>query len=154
MEVYSSEDSEALLSKSIISSDSLTSETELNEYGKSGVMLKSSGRLAISRRTSQRKSHKPLTSLKIYDAIELICENCQSNYHTSDECSKLFVPVSEDFPEFILKYTSRPINVQGDGNCGHRTVSHYIYKIQDQWSDVSGDLAEEIQKKKDFDEAI
>ncbi|MBW0483093.1 hypothetical protein O181_022808 [Austropuccinia psidii MF-1] len=52
MEVDSSKDSEASLSKSITSSYSLTSETELNEYGKSGVTLRRSRRLAIGRRTS------------------------------------------------------------------------------------------------------
>ncbi|MBW0525042.1 hypothetical protein O181_064757 [Austropuccinia psidii MF-1] len=91
MEVNSSEDSEASLSKLIISSDSIPSETELNEYGKSGVTLRRSRRLAMNSKTSQRNSHKPSTSLKIYDAIDLTCEHCQSNYHTSDECSKLFV---------------------------------------------------------------
>ncbi|MBW0590148.1 hypothetical protein O181_129863 [Austropuccinia psidii MF-1] len=84
MEVDSSEnseDSEGSLSKSIGSSDSLPSETELN---KSKVTLRRSRRLAIGRKTSQRKSHKPATSLKIYDAIDLNCEHCQRNYHTSD----------------------------------------------------------------------
>ncbi|MBW0524805.1 hypothetical protein O181_064520 [Austropuccinia psidii MF-1] len=91
MEVDSSKDSEASLSKSISSSYSLPPETELNEYGKSGVTLKRSRRLEISSKTSQRKSHKPETSLKIYDAIHLTYEHCQSNYHTNDKCSKLFV---------------------------------------------------------------
>ncbi|MBW0574901.1 hypothetical protein O181_114616 [Austropuccinia psidii MF-1] len=100
--------------------------------------------LTKSSRTSQRKSHKPATTLKIYDAIDLTCENFQSNHHTSDECSKLFVPGSNDLPRFILKYTFKPINVQGDGSCGYRTVPHYIYKTQDQWDDVKGDLAKEI----------
>ncbi|MBW0589654.1 hypothetical protein O181_129369 [Austropuccinia psidii MF-1] len=75
----------------IISSDLLPSATESNEYGISEDILRSSRRLAIGRKTSQRNSHKPATSLKIYDAIDLTCEHCQSNYHTSDECSKLFV---------------------------------------------------------------
>ncbi|MBW0570958.1 hypothetical protein O181_110673, partial [Austropuccinia psidii MF-1] len=87
MEVDLSEDSEDLLFKSIRSSDSLPSETELN---KSEVTLRRSRIVAIGIETSQRKSHKPATSLKIYDAINLTCEHCQSNYHTSDECSKLF----------------------------------------------------------------
>ncbi|MBW0487450.1 hypothetical protein O181_027165 [Austropuccinia psidii MF-1] len=111
MEVDSSEnsaDSEDSLSKSITSSDSLPSETELN---KSEVTLRGSRRLAIGSKTAQRKSHKPATSLKIYDAIDLSCENCQSNYHTSDECSKLFIPVSEDLPKFQLKYTLKATNV-------------------------------------------
>ncbi|MBW0559549.1 hypothetical protein O181_099264 [Austropuccinia psidii MF-1] len=149
MEVDSSENSEDFedsLSKSISSSDSLPSATELNEYGKSYVTLRRSRRLAIGSKNSQRKSRKPATSLKICDTIALAFEHCQSNYHTSDECSKLFVPGSEDFPKFILKYTFKAINVQGDGNCGYRTVSHYIYKTQDQWADVRGDLAEEIQQ--------
>ncbi|MBW0589971.1 hypothetical protein O181_129686, partial [Austropuccinia psidii MF-1] len=93
MEVDSSEnseDSEASLSKSISSSDSLPSATELNEYGKSEVTLTRFRRLEIGSKTSHRKSHKPATSLNIYDAIDLTCEHCQSNYHTSDECSKLF----------------------------------------------------------------
>ncbi|MBW0541848.1 hypothetical protein O181_081563 [Austropuccinia psidii MF-1] len=145
-----SEDSEDSLSKLISSSDSLPSETELN---KSEVTLRRSRRLAIGSKTSQRKSHKPATSLKIYDAIDFTCEHCQSNYHTSDECSKIFIPGSEDFPKFILKYNFKAINVQGDGNCGYRTVSHYIYKTQDQWADVIGDLAEEIRQKKDLYEA-
>ncbi|MBW0504792.1 hypothetical protein O181_044507 [Austropuccinia psidii MF-1] len=91
MEVDSSddsEDSEDSLSKSISSSDSLPSEKELN---KSEVTHRRSRRLAIGFKTSQRKSHKPATSFKIYDAIDLTCENFQSNYHTSDEFSKLFV---------------------------------------------------------------
>ncbi|MBW0533248.1 hypothetical protein O181_072963 [Austropuccinia psidii MF-1] len=86
MEVDSSEnseDSEASLSKSISSSDSRSSETELN---KSEVTLRRSRILAIGSKTSQRRSHKPSTSLKIYDAIYLNCEHCQSNYHTSDKC--------------------------------------------------------------------
>ncbi|MBW0590090.1 hypothetical protein O181_129805, partial [Austropuccinia psidii MF-1] len=90
MEVDSSEDSEDFedsLFKSLSSSDSLPSETELN---KSEVTLRSSRRLAIGIKTSQRTSHKPGTSLKIYDATDLTCEHCQSNYHTSDECSKLY----------------------------------------------------------------
>ncbi|MBW0525299.1 hypothetical protein O181_065014 [Austropuccinia psidii MF-1] len=91
MEADSSEDSEASLSKSISSSDSLPSATELKEYGKSEVTLRKSRRLAMGSKTSQRNSHKPATSLKIYYAINLTCEHCQSNYHTSDECSKLFV---------------------------------------------------------------
>ncbi|MBW0559834.1 hypothetical protein O181_099549, partial [Austropuccinia psidii MF-1] len=154
MEVDSSEDSEDSedsLSKSISSSDSLPSETELN---KSEVTLRRSRRLAIGIKTSQRKSHKPATSLKIYDAIDLTCEHCQSNYHTSDECSKLFITVSEYLPKFILKYTFKAINVQGDGNCGYRTVSHFIYKTQDQWADVRGDLAEEIHQNQDLYEAM
>ncbi|MBW0562184.1 hypothetical protein O181_101899 [Austropuccinia psidii MF-1] len=157
MEVDSSENSEdceASFSKSISSSDSLPSEAELNEYGKSEVTLRRSRRLAIGSKTSQRKSHKPATSLNIYDAIDLTCEHCQSNYHTSDEFSKLFIPGSEDFPKFILKYTFKAINVQGDGNCGYRTVSHFIYKTQDQWADVRGDLAEEIQQNQDFHESM
>ncbi|MBW0498631.1 hypothetical protein O181_038346 [Austropuccinia psidii MF-1] len=157
MEVYSSEnseDSEASLSKSISSSDSLPLETELKEYGKSEVTLRRSRIFAIGSKTSQRNSRKPATSLKIYDAIDLTCEHCQSNYHTTDELSKLFVPGSKDFPKFMLKYTFKAINVQGDGNCGYRTVSHYIYKTQDQWSDVRGDLDEEIQKNKDLYEAM
>ncbi|MBW0570392.1 hypothetical protein O181_110107 [Austropuccinia psidii MF-1] len=132
MEVDSSkdfEDSDDSLSKSLSSSDSLTSATELN---KSEVTLRRCRRLAIGSKTLQRKSHKPATSLKMYDAIDLTCEHCQSNYHTSDECSKLFIPGSEDLPKFILKYTFKAINVQGDGNCGYRTVSHYISKNQDQ----------------------
>ncbi|MBW0569618.1 hypothetical protein O181_109333 [Austropuccinia psidii MF-1] len=87
MEVDSSEDSEdyeASFSKSIRSSDSLPSAIELNEHGKSGVTLRRSRRLAIGRKTSQRESHKPATSLKIYDASDLTCEPCQRNYHTSD----------------------------------------------------------------------
>ncbi|MBW0576139.1 hypothetical protein O181_115854 [Austropuccinia psidii MF-1] len=142
MEVDSTEDSEdfeASLSKSISSSDSLPSATDLN---KSEVTLRRSRRLVIGSKTSQRSSHKPATSLKIYDAIDLTCEHFQSNYHTSDECSKLFIPGSEDLPKFILKYTFKAINFQGDGDCGYRTVSHYIYKTQDQWADVKGYLAE------------
>ncbi|MBW0576050.1 hypothetical protein O181_115765 [Austropuccinia psidii MF-1] len=77
-----SEDSEDSLSKSISSSDSLPSETELN---KSEVTFRRYRRLAIGSKTSQRESHKPVTSLKIYDAIDLTCEHCQRNYHTSDE---------------------------------------------------------------------
>ncbi|MBW0588897.1 hypothetical protein O181_128612 [Austropuccinia psidii MF-1] len=133
-----SEDSEASLTKSISSSDSLPSLTELN---KSEVTLRKSRILAIGSKTSQRKLHKPSTSLKIYYAIYLTCEHCPSNYHTSDEFSKLFITGSEDFPKFILKYTFKAINVQGEGNCGYRTVSHYIYSTQDQWADVRGDLA-------------
>ncbi|MBW0580392.1 hypothetical protein O181_120107, partial [Austropuccinia psidii MF-1] len=90
MEVDSSEDSEeceASLSKSISSSESLPSATELK---KSEVTLKRSKRLAIGSKTSQRKSHKPATSFKIYDAIDLTCEHFQSNYHTRNEFSKLF----------------------------------------------------------------
>ncbi|MBW0588158.1 hypothetical protein O181_127873 [Austropuccinia psidii MF-1] len=147
MEVDSSEDSEDSLSKSISSSDSLPSETEFN---KSKVTLRRSRRLAIGSKTSQN----PATSLKIYHAIDLTCEHVQSNYHTSDECSKLFITGSEDFPKFILKYIIKAINVQGDGNCGYRTVSHYIYKTQDQWADVRGDLAEEIQQNQDLYEAM
>ncbi|MBW0557054.1 hypothetical protein O181_096769 [Austropuccinia psidii MF-1] len=126
MEVDSSEDSkdsEDSLFKSISSSDSLPSETELN---KSEVTLRRSRRLEIEIKTTQRKSHNAATSFKIFDAIDLTCEHCQSNYHTSDECSKLFITGSEDFPKHILKYTFKAINVQGDGNCGYRTVSHYI----------------------------
>ncbi|MBW0555695.1 hypothetical protein O181_095410 [Austropuccinia psidii MF-1] len=84
MEVDSSansEDSEASFSKSISSSESLPSATELN---KSEFTLRRSRKLAIGSKTSQRKSHNPATSLRIYDAIDLTCENCQSNYHTSD----------------------------------------------------------------------
>ncbi|MBW0464439.1 hypothetical protein O181_004154 [Austropuccinia psidii MF-1] len=127
MEVESSEDFEdfeALLSKSISSSDPLASATELNEYQKSGVTLRGLRRLAMGRKTSQINSHKPATALKIYDEIDLTCENCQTNYHTSDEFSKLFVPGSEDFPRFILKYAYKPINVQGYGFCGYRAASH------------------------------
>ncbi|MBW0590416.1 hypothetical protein O181_130131, partial [Austropuccinia psidii MF-1] len=90
MEVDSSETSEDYedsLSKLISSSDSLRSATELN---KSEVTLRRSRRLEIGSKTSQRKSHKTATSLKIYDASDLTCEHCQSNYHTSDECSKTF----------------------------------------------------------------
>ncbi|MBW0578578.1 hypothetical protein O181_118293 [Austropuccinia psidii MF-1] len=154
MEVDSSEnyeDSEDSLSKSISSSDLLPSETELN---KSEFTLRRSMRLAIGSKISQRKSHKPSTSLKIYDAIDLTCNHFQSNYHTSDECSKLFIPDSEDLPNSILKYTFKAINVLGDGSCGYRTVSHYIYKTQDQWADVRGDLAQEIQQNQDFYEAM
>ncbi|MBW0563412.1 hypothetical protein O181_103127 [Austropuccinia psidii MF-1] len=154
MEVDSSddyEDSEDSLSKSISSSDSLPSETELN---KSEVTLRRSRRLEIGSKTSQRKSHKPETSLKIYNEIDLTCENFQNNYHTSDECSKRFITGSEDLPKFILKYTFKAINVQGDGNCGYRTVSHYIYKPQYQWADVRGDLAEEIKQYQDLYEAM
>ncbi|MBW0581384.1 hypothetical protein O181_121099 [Austropuccinia psidii MF-1] len=151
MEVDSSENSEDSLSKSISSSDSLPSETELN---KSEVTLKRSRRLEIGRKSSQRKSQRSVTSLKIYDAIDLTCENFQRNYHTSDECSNLFIPGSEDLLKFILKYTFKAINVQGDGNCGYRTVSHYIYKTQDQWADVRGDLDEEIQQNQDLYEAM
>ncbi|MBW0463520.1 hypothetical protein O181_003235 [Austropuccinia psidii MF-1] len=154
MEVDSSEDSEDSedpLSKSISSSDSLPSATELS---KSEVTLRRSRRLSIGIKTSQRKSHKPATSLNIYDAIELTCEHCQSNFHTSDECYKMFTTGSEDFPKFILKYTFKHINVQGDGNCGYRTVSHYIYKTQDQWANVRGELAEEIHKNQDLYEAM
>ncbi|MBW0582259.1 hypothetical protein O181_121974 [Austropuccinia psidii MF-1] len=146
-----SEDSEDSLSKSISSSDLLPSATESN---KSEVTLRRSRRLAIGIKTSQIKSHKPATSLNIYDSMELNCEHCQSNYHTSDECSKLFVHGSEDLPNFIFKYTFKAINVQGDGNCGYRTVSHYIYKTQDQWADVRGDLDEEIRKNQDLYEAM
>ncbi|MBW0469830.1 hypothetical protein O181_009545 [Austropuccinia psidii MF-1] len=126
MEVDSSEnseDSEASLSKSISSSDSLPSATELK---RSEATLRRSRILEIGSKTSQRKSCKPATSLKIYDAIDLTCKHCQRNYHTSDEFSKLFISGSEDFPKFILKYTFKAINVQGDGNCGYRAVSHYI----------------------------
>ncbi|MBW0561549.1 hypothetical protein O181_101264 [Austropuccinia psidii MF-1] len=154
MEVDSSEDSEDSedsLSKYISSSDSLPSATELN---KSEVTLRRPRRLEIGIKTSKRKSHKPATSFKIYDAIDLTCEHFQSNYHTSDECSKLFKTGSEDLPKFILKYTFKAINVQGDGNCGYRTVYHYIYKTKDQWADVRGDLAEEIQQNQDLYEAI
>ncbi|MBW0563909.1 hypothetical protein O181_103624 [Austropuccinia psidii MF-1] len=87
MEVDASEDSqdsEASLSKSITSSDSLPSETELNEYSKSGVTLRGSKRLEMGSKPSQRKSHKPSTRLKRYDAIGFTCEQCQSNNHTSD----------------------------------------------------------------------
>ncbi|MBW0471555.1 hypothetical protein O181_011270 [Austropuccinia psidii MF-1] len=136
------------------SSDSLPSETKLNGYGKSGVTLRRSRRLEMGSKTSQRKSHKTATNLKIYDEVNLTCENCESNYHTSDECSKLFVPGSEDFPNFIFKYTFKAINVQVDGNCGYRTVSHYIYKTKDQWTDVRGDLAEEIQQNEDLHESM
>ncbi|MBW0570493.1 hypothetical protein O181_110208 [Austropuccinia psidii MF-1] len=132
MEVDSSEkseDSEASLSKSISSSDSLPSATELK---RSEVTLRGSRRLAIGSKTSQRKSHKPSTSLKIYDAI----------------------PGSEDLPKFILKYTFKAINVQGDVNCGYRTLSHYIYKTQDQWGGVRDDLAEEVQQNQDLYEAM
>ncbi|MBW0593437.1 hypothetical protein O181_133152 [Austropuccinia psidii MF-1] len=145
MEVDSSEnpeDSEASLSKSISSSDSLPSATELNEYGKSEVTLRSSRRLEIGNKTSQRNSHKPSASFKIYDAIYLTCKHCQINYHTSDECSKLFVSGSEDFCKLILKYTFKAIIVQGGGNCSYRTVSHYIENTQDQWSDARGYFAE------------
>ncbi|MBW0565676.1 hypothetical protein O181_105391 [Austropuccinia psidii MF-1] len=137
-----SEDSEASLSKSISSSYLLSSESVLNGYGKSEVTLRSSRRLAIGRKTSQRKSHNPSISLKLHETIHLTCENFQSNYHTSNECSKLFVPGSTYLPKFILEYTFKAINVQGDGNCGYREVSHYIYKTQDQWAYVRGDLAE------------
>ncbi|MBW0582073.1 hypothetical protein O181_121788 [Austropuccinia psidii MF-1] len=142
-----SEDCEDSLSKSISSADSLPSATELN---KSEVTLRRSGRLEIGIETSQRKSQKPTTSLKMYDTIDLACEHYQSNYHTSDECCKLFITGSEDFPKFILKYTFKAINVQGDGNSGYRTVSHFIYKTQDQWADVRGDLAEEIHQNQDL----
>ncbi|MBW0536572.1 hypothetical protein O181_076287 [Austropuccinia psidii MF-1] len=154
MEVDSSEnseDSEALLSNSISSSDSLPSATELN---KSEVTLRRSRRLEIGSKTSQRKCHKPGTSLKIYDAIYLSCEHCQRSYHTSDECSKLFIPGSEDFPKLILRHTFKAINVQGDRNCCYRTVSHYIYNTQDQFANVRGDLAEEIQQNKDLYESM
>ncbi|MBW0528981.1 hypothetical protein O181_068696 [Austropuccinia psidii MF-1] len=154
MEVDSSEDSEyseTSFTKSISSSVSLPSATELNN---SEVTLRSFRRLEIGRKTSQRKSHKTATSLKIHDAIDLTCEHCQSNYHTSDECSKLFIPGSEDFPKLRLKYTFKAINIQGDGNCGYQTVSHYIYKTQDQWADVRGDLAEEIQQNQDLYESM
>ncbi|MBW0542679.1 hypothetical protein O181_082394, partial [Austropuccinia psidii MF-1] len=90
MEVDSSEyseDSEDSVSKSISSSDSLPSATELN---KSEVTLSRSRRFTIGIKASQRKSHKPATSLKIYDAIDLTCQHCQSNYPTSKQCSKLF----------------------------------------------------------------
>ncbi|MBW0489342.1 hypothetical protein O181_029057 [Austropuccinia psidii MF-1] len=56
-EMDSSEDckySQASLSKSIRSSDSLPSDTESNEYDKSGVTLRRSRRLAMGRKTSQR----------------------------------------------------------------------------------------------------
>ncbi|MBW0563537.1 hypothetical protein O181_103252 [Austropuccinia psidii MF-1] len=135
----------------LCSSDSLPSEAELN---KSEVTLSRSRRLAIGSKTSQRKSHKPATILRIYDAIDLTCEHFQSNYDTSDECSKLFIPGSEDLPKFILIYAFKALNVQGDGNCGYRTVSHYIYKAKDQWDDVRGDLAEEIQQNQDLYEAM
>ncbi|MBW0569083.1 hypothetical protein O181_108798 [Austropuccinia psidii MF-1] len=157
MEVDSSkksEDSEASLSKSISSSDSPRQATELNEYGKSEVTLRGSRKLTIGSKNSQIKSHKPATSLKIYDAIDFTCENCQRNYHTSDEFSKLFVPGSEYLPKFILRYTFKAINVQGDGSCGYRKVSHYTYKTQDQQADVRGDLAEEMQKNQDLYEAM
>ncbi|MBW0482751.1 hypothetical protein O181_022466 [Austropuccinia psidii MF-1] len=94
MEVDSSKNSEypeASLSKSISSSDSLPSETELNEYGRSEVTVRRSRRFAIGSKTSQRKSHKPETSLEIHYAINLTCEHCKSNDHTSDEFSKLLV---------------------------------------------------------------
>ncbi|MBW0460723.1 hypothetical protein O181_000438 [Austropuccinia psidii MF-1] len=68
--------------------------------------------------------------------------------------SNLRIPGSEDLPKFILKYTLKAINVQGDGNCGYRTVSNYIYKTQDQWADVRGDFAEEIQQNQDLYEAM
>ncbi|MBW0530417.1 hypothetical protein O181_070132 [Austropuccinia psidii MF-1] len=87
MEVDSSENSEDSgdsLSKSISSSDSLPSATGLSEYGKSEVTLRRSIILSIGIKNSQRKSHKPDTSLRIYDAMDLTCEDCQSNYHTSD----------------------------------------------------------------------
>ncbi|MBW0565323.1 hypothetical protein O181_105038 [Austropuccinia psidii MF-1] len=64
MEVDSSEDyedSEDSLSKSISPSDSLPSATELN---KSEVTLGRSGRFAIGSKPSQRKSHRPETSLR------------------------------------------------------------------------------------------
>ncbi|MBW0541464.1 hypothetical protein O181_081179 [Austropuccinia psidii MF-1] len=154
MEVDSSEDSEPSLSETITSSNSLTPETKLNEYGKSGLTLRSCKSLAMGRKTSQRNSHKPEIFLKIYDAIEFTCEYCQSKDHTSEECSKLFVPASEDFPKFRLKYTCKAINVQGDGNCGYRKVSHYIYKTQVQRADVRGDLAEEIQNNQYLYEAM
>ncbi|MBW0590487.1 hypothetical protein O181_130202 [Austropuccinia psidii MF-1] len=135
MEVDSSEnseDSKGSLSKSISSSDSLPSAAELNEYGKSEVTLRGSRRLAIGSKSSQGNSHKLATSLNIYDAIDMTCEHCQSNYHTSDICSKLFILGSEDLPKVIFKYNFKAINVQGDESCGYRTVSHYIYKTQDQ----------------------
>ncbi|MBW0519824.1 hypothetical protein O181_059539 [Austropuccinia psidii MF-1] len=129
MEVDSFENSENFedsLSKSISSSDPRTSETKLNEYGKSRFTLRRSRRVEIGSKTSQRKSHKPSTNMKIYDEIDLTREHCPSNYHISDEFSKLFVLGSEDLPKFILKYTFKPINVQGDRFCGYRTVSHDI----------------------------
>ncbi|MBW0460454.1 hypothetical protein O181_000169 [Austropuccinia psidii MF-1] len=78
MEVDSSEDSEdseASLSKSISSSDSLPSAAELNEYGKSGVSLGRSRILSMGSKASQIIFHKPDTILKIYEAIDRICEN-------------------------------------------------------------------------------
>ncbi|MBW0478989.1 hypothetical protein O181_018704 [Austropuccinia psidii MF-1] len=79
MEVDSSEDSEDALSKSITSEDSLPSGTELNEYGKSGVTLKTLRRLAMGRKNSQRKYHKLGTALRIYDEVDLTCENFQGD---------------------------------------------------------------------------
>ncbi|MBW0518701.1 hypothetical protein O181_058416 [Austropuccinia psidii MF-1] len=58
-----SEDSEASLSKSYSSSDSLPSDTDLNEYGKSGVTLRMSRRLEMGSKASQRNSNTPLISL-------------------------------------------------------------------------------------------
>ncbi|MBW0571900.1 hypothetical protein O181_111615, partial [Austropuccinia psidii MF-1] len=90
MKVESFEDSEyseASLYKSISSSNSLPSETELN---KSEVTLIRSRRLAIGSNTSKRKLNKPETSLKKYDAIDFTCDHCQSNHHTIDECFRLF----------------------------------------------------------------
>ncbi|MBW0552925.1 hypothetical protein O181_092640 [Austropuccinia psidii MF-1] len=61
MEVDSSEDSEyseASLSKSISSSDSLTSATEFNEYGKSAVTLRRSRRLEMGSKTLTKKLPK------------------------------------------------------------------------------------------------
>ncbi|MBW0495011.1 hypothetical protein O181_034726 [Austropuccinia psidii MF-1] len=91
MEVDSTEDSESLLPKSLTSSDLLPSETEFNEYGKSGFTLKSSRRLAMSSRALKRNFQKPVSAFNIYDPIELTCEDFQRNYHTSGESSKLFV---------------------------------------------------------------
>ncbi|MBW0550334.1 hypothetical protein O181_090049 [Austropuccinia psidii MF-1] len=141
-EVDSSEDSEPSLSKSISPSDSLPSATEVKEYGKSGSTLIRSQRLELGNKVSQRKSHKPAKRLRIYDTTYLTFEHCQINYNTSVEFSKLFVPGSKDFTKFILKYNFKPIIFQGDGNCGYRTVSHYIYKTQDHWADVRDDRAE------------
>ncbi|MBW0585455.1 hypothetical protein O181_125170 [Austropuccinia psidii MF-1] len=88
MEVDSSSNSEYLeasFSKSISSSDSLPSATELNEYGKSEVTLRRSRILGNGSKTSKRNPDNPSTSLKIYDAIDLTCEHFQGNYPTSDE---------------------------------------------------------------------
>ncbi|MBW0470901.1 hypothetical protein O181_010616 [Austropuccinia psidii MF-1] len=124
MGVYSSEDSEdseASLSKSISLSDSLPSATELNEDEKSDITLRSP--------EDWKWVARP---------------------HKESPTSLPQLPGSEDLPKCIFKYTFKAINAQGDGNCGYRTVSHYINKTQDKWADVRGYLAQEIQINQDI----